>query len=75
MSSSRNPKELCREEYGRALVGETETQEGRTRVRITMAPVVALAVVDAVAAMAANVLRDLRRVVRRRGRLSALAGA
>jgi hypothetical protein len=38
-------------------------------VRLTMASVVALAVVDVVAALAANALRDLRRVVRRRGHL------
>ena len=40
-------------------------------MRLTMASVVALAVVDVVAALAANALRDLRRVVWRRGRLSA----
>jgi hypothetical protein len=35
-----------------------------------MASVVALAVVDVVTALAANALRDLRRAVRRRGRLA-----
>jgi hypothetical protein len=51
------------------------TREAGERMRITMASVVVLAVVGVVAVMAANALRDLRRVVRRRGRLSALAGA
>ena len=40
-------------------------------MRLRVASVVALAVVDVVAALAANALRDLRGVVRRRGRHSA----
>ncbi|MGZ4665840.1 MAG: hypothetical protein ACXV5Q_12600 [Frankiaceae bacterium] len=44
-------------------------------MRIVMASTVARVVVDVVAAMTANALRDLRAVVRRRRRLPALATA
>ena len=44
-------------------------------MRIVVASTVARVVVDIVAAMTANALRDLRAIVRRRRRLPALATA
>ena len=51
------------------------TQRWQERMRIVMASTVARVVVDIVAAMTANALRDLRAIVLRRRRLPALATA